>query len=485
MHLDSATRQRGSNGLADDLAPAPAKPLILIEFNELTPSLMFKFMGQGHLPNFKRFYEESEVYTTDAREEGENLNPWVQWITIHSGLPADQHGIKRLSDGHHLKSKAIWDILSDSGYRVWVCGSMNARYDKPLRGFLLPDPWSSGLTPFPAEEFEAYYDFVRDQVQEHTNTKRQVSKLRAWRFVTYMLTHGLSLGTLGAIVRQLVGERRGRGRWKRASLMDRLQWDLFSYYYGKCRPHFTTFFLNSTAHYQHSYWRNMEPEKFAVKPSEQDNRQYGEAILYGYQQMDLLMGRFLKLAGQDTTLVFCTGLSQQPYLKAEEAGGRYYYRLIGTQVLADPIGITHPFEFTPLMSDQALLRFADEESCVHAEQVLQSYRLFDGPAFWCQRTGASLMVQCQWTKAVSENVELLQQGSGRRVPFFKVFYSMDVLKSGFHHPDGMLWVRRPSREHVVHSEKLSICAIAPMVLQHFGMAPPEEMLSAGTLVSSS
>src|SRR5262249_24285708 len=163
--------------------------------------------------------------------------------------------------------KAVWGIISEAGYRVWVCGSMNARYDKPLNGFLLPDPWSSGLTPFPPGEFEAYYEFVRDQVQEHTNTSRRPPKLAAWRFLTYMLPHGLSLGTVGSVVRQLVRERRGGVRWKRASLMDLLQWDVFRRYYVLHRPAFSTFFLNSTAHYQHSYWRNMDPEAFAVKPS--------------------------------------------------------------------------------------------------------------------------------------------------------------------------------------------------------------------------
>ncbi len=118
---------------------------------------MFKFMAAGLLPNFNKFYQESHVYTTDAEEEGDNLNPWVQWVTVHSGLSAKEHGVKWLSEGNKLPAKATWDVLSEAGYRVWVCGSMNARYDKPLHGFLLPDPWSVGLSPYPAGEFEQYY----------------------------------------------------------------------------------------------------------------------------------------------------------------------------------------------------------------------------------------------------------------------------------------------------------------------------------------
>src|SRR5688572_21031639 len=96
--------------------------VILIEFNELSPELMNRFISEDRLPNFKRFRDESEVFTTDAEEEGESLNPWVQWVTVHSGLSAAEHGIQTLSEGHKLKSKAIWDLISDAGYRVWVCG---------------------------------------------------------------------------------------------------------------------------------------------------------------------------------------------------------------------------------------------------------------------------------------------------------------------------------------------------------------------------
>jgi hypothetical protein len=455
--------------------PASPAPLIMVEFNELTPGLMHEFMSAGSLPHFKRFHDESDVFTTDAEAEGEDLNPWVQWVTVHSGLSAAAHGVRWLSEGHKLQAKAIWDFLSEAGRKVWVCGSMNARYDRPLNGCLLPDPWSTGLSSFPAGEFDDYYDFVRSQVQEHTNKSAPLAKGAAARFGRFMLRHGLSLGTSVALAKQLVAERISGGKWKRAVLLDRLQWDVFRHYYRKLRPDFSTFFLNSTAHFQHSYWRNMDPSRFAVRPTEAENREYGGAIRYGYQQMDALVGRFLRLAGRDATLVFCTGLSQQPYLKAEAKGGRHYYRLIGRGVLTDPLGIVDPFEFDPVMSDQALLRFSDAAARERAETLLATYRVKDNRAFSLQPDGANLMVQCAWTRPLESDAELKVEGTGRTVPFFKVFYSMDVIKSGFHHPDGMLWVRRPDRTHRVHPEKVSLRSIAPIVLRHFDLPIPESM----------
>ncbi len=204
--------------------PRTSNAVILIEFNELTPKLMEQFIRLGHLPNFKRFHDEAHVYTTDAEEEGETLNPWVQWVSVHAGLSASEHGITRLSDGHKLQTKAIWDLLSEAGFRVWVCGSMNARYDKPINGHILPDPWAPGLEPYPKEEFDAYHNFVRRAVQEHTSTTPAPSKRDALKFVTFMLTHGLSFSTVRTILTQLWTERIiGKDHWKRAVLMDHLQ----------------------------------------------------------------------------------------------------------------------------------------------------------------------------------------------------------------------------------------------------------------------
>jgi hypothetical protein len=56
---------------------------------------------------------------------------------------------------------------------------------------------------------------------------------------------------------------------------------------------------------------------------------------------------------------------------------------------------------------------------------------------------------------------------------------MDVVKSGRHHPDGMFWIRRPSRRHRVCEEKISLRAVAPTILQIFGVPAPEFMTGKG------
>lgn len=455
--------------------------VILIEFNELTPDLVQRFIDRNRLPNFRRFYQESEIYTTDAEEEGDLLEPWIQWVTLHTGLSAAEHGVQLLSESPKCDAPAVWDLLSDAGYRVWICGSMNAFYRTPLNGYVLPDPWSTQVAPHPRGEFEAFYRFVQKNVQEHTTAAGSLTKSDALNFLRYMVSHGLAPRTVVALLQQILSERGGRNRWRRAVLLDRLQWDVFHHYYRRLRPEFATFFLNSTAHFQHKYWRNMEPELFNAQQNAPQQSELRDAILFGYERMDDLLGRFMTLAGSDTTLIFCTALSQQPYRKDEASGGRRYYHLKRPTAMAEKLGVEGRYSYEPVMAQQFYLRFESEAAAGTAHKRLETFRLNGRQVFELIPKGSALFCSCALHEALSPDA-LLHGGDGTEpVRFFDVFYEMDGIKSGYHHPDGMLWVRRPDRQHQIVREKISLRSVAPAVLEMFGLPAPEHLSQSSFL----
>jgi hypothetical protein len=447
--------------------------VILLEFNELTPTLVERFMAEGKLPHFKRFYHESQAYVTDAQEAQDKLNPWIQWVTVHSGMSFAEHGVFHLGDGHKLARKCIWDLLSDAKLPVWVCGSMNPRFDIPLNGYLLPDPWTTNVAPYP-DELSPYFRFVQRNVQEHTNDHVPLTRAEYVGFVKFMVAHGLSAATAGTIVQQLMRERLGGSRWKRAVLLDRLQWDVFQFYYRKLRPAFATFFLNSTAHLQHKYWRHMEPEHFTIKPSPEEQAEYESAILFGYQEMDKLLGRFMDLAGRDATLVLCTALGQQPCLTYEDQGGKTFYRPRDFAQVLELAGVNAPYRVAPVMSEQFQVLFDNERDAQRAETLLGALQVDNMPAMLVTRDGAALFSGCKIYGPLPKEA-VLRAGGDHAVPFFDIFYQGDGLKSGMHHPDGFLWIRTPARVHRVAPAKVPLRAVAPTVLGMFGIARPSYM----------
>ena len=290
-----------------------------------------------------------------------------------------------------------------------------------------------------------------------------------------MATHGLRPSTVGAIVRQLAGERRADTGWKRAVILDRLQTDLFLSHYKRAKPDFSTLFLNSTAHYQHLYWRNMEPEHFKVKPEPGEQQVYQEAILYGYQEMDRLVGEVLDLAGNDAVVVLVTALSQQPSLKYEDIGGKNLYRPNNFQRLLDEAGITDPAEVTPVMAEEFNVDFESEEAARRGKEKLEALRVGDEIAMRAKLEGAGLRCQCMIWTPLEPDAKLSLDGNGRSVPFFDIFYRLDLLKSGQHHPDGLFWVHTPERRHEVHEGRVQLTSIAPTLLEMFGAPVPEHL----------
>ena len=437
--------------------------VIVLEFNELTPKLVLQWIGEGKLPGFKRLFDESIAYTTDAGEQPPNLEPWIQWVTVHTGLTYDQHGVFDLGDGHKLKAPRIWDIASDHGRRVWVCGSMNASMQNGrVNGAIVPDPWSTGFKPFPEQEFQDFFHFVRTNVQEYTRDKVPLSKGDYIRFVRFLLRNGLSAVTVRKTVAQLLSESGGKFKWRRAMILDRLMWDVFRAKWRALKPHYSTLFLNSVAHLQHFHWRNMDPAAFPIQPTAQEQAEYADAILRGYQSMDLIIQEALALVeGTPTSIVLMTALSQQPLLAYEESGGKQLYRAVDPMALKAFAGITAAAQFEPVMSEEFRFVFSTEGDAADAEHKLMALTCDGQAVMRIKRTGAELYGGCAIISKPGTQGAIQSTVTGGSKPFGELFYASLSVKSGGHHPDGIFWVRSPHAQPRVVAQRVPLPQTAP------------------------
>jgi hypothetical protein len=441
--------------------------LFLIEFNELCPALLQDFMGRGWLPNFRRLYESSAVFTTDAGERHPNLEPWIQWPTVHSGLSFAEHRIFHLGDGRRLPHKCLAEVLSDAGVAVGVFGSMNLNYGQ-LRGYVVPDPWDREGAAFP-DCLGPFYRTVARQVQE-SSAAAGLPRREALSFGWFLLRHGLTAGTGWALARQLLRERRDPGlRWRRPLLLDRLQYDVFRRLNRTFGVGFATFFCNSTAHFQHYHWRNMEPGRFAAPPPEGEHPSLRDAIPEGYRAMDRLVGRFLR-DYPDAVHVLCTALSQQPWTNTTKCTfrPRRFDRLLEFARVALPADAVRP-----VMAEQFHVACPNRETAAVAETRLRELTVDGGPLMHVERSGTSLFAGCRVTDPGVLGQPVVRRSDGGRLPFGELFHIVHTMRSGRHHPDGVLWVRS-GRHHVV-AEKVPLTDVAPTALAHFGVPQPARM----------
>lgn len=453
-----------------------ASSVVVLELNELCPPLLERFIARGDLPNLARLRSGSAGFITEAGEPQVHLNPWIQWVTAHTGAGYDAHGVFKLGEGSGLTLPTVADAVGDAGGQVWLCGPMNVVPTEPVRGRWLPDPWNPGNAPVPAE-LEPFAAFVRANVQEHTNASARLSRSAYLRFLAFMARHGLSAGTVAATTRQLVGERTGRReRWRRAALLDRFQWDLFRHHWMRDRPTFATYFSNTTAHYQHVYWRYMDPEPFTLKPSTEELARYGDAVPFGYREMDRLVGEALAMVDDDTTLVFCTALSQQPYLLKEDEGGNRFHRPHDMADLLGRLGVVGLQSVAPVMAAQFHAFFETEHAAEAAADLLGGTTVDGRAAFEVRLVGTDVFTGCALTTDVAADAVLVTPG-GVRLPFHEHLYRAETAKSGYHHPDGALWIRSPGLAPTLVDERVPLRSVAPTLLTLLGVPVPSTMTS--------
>ncbi len=447
-----------------------SKPLILIEMNELCPDLLRKWMEAGELPNFSRFYRESDVFTTDVDvEDSKYLEPWIQWYSMHTGVNYDTHGVYHLTDGPKSGEKDIWGMLRDAGLNVGNFSSMNCGGFEAEGSFYVPDPWVTSERAYP-QELQLFQDFVQNQVQEYTNPNKVFGPTEMAKTLAFLTGHGLSTKTIHRIVTQLSSEKlkdAGEG-WKRVFILDWLCADVFRHYMRKTQPAFATFFSNSIAHCQHAYWRCMEPEKFDVQPSDDELTRYGDAILLAYKNSDAILGEMFKLERQGYQLALASALSQQPFLRLEGIGGQRFYRMHDVESALRDLQIPYQ-DVQPVMTHQYMVRFA---SGTERDAAIESLRALsvDGKALFQADPSDedSLYLGNQLREEMPHGLRIEGfRGSNQELKFDDLFYLIDETKSGCHHPDGVLWFKTGT--HHIHSKKVSILDVAPTILEWFGV----------------
>jgi hypothetical protein len=441
--------------------------VLLLEFNELTPALLQSFMADGSLPHFRRLYERSTAYTTTAGDDP--LEPWVQWPTVHCGVPFAEHGARYLGEGRAIAFPGIARVLSDAGVVVGDFGTINANY-RDLRGYCVPDPWNDDAVAQPAE-LRPYVDFVARAVRENTREALpSFTVAEACALALCMIRNGVTLGTFLACVGQLVRERvRPADRYRRVFALDRVQYDIFRALNARFDVGFAAFFSNSTAHLQHYYWRNMAPHAFAQPLPAGDDAALRSAVRNGYRAMDALLGRVVHDHPR-ARVILCTGLSQEAWPETTKC--TYRPRDFGAMLAF--AGCDVPVRVRPVMAERFRVVCATVEHAEAAAAALARVTSDGAPLMGVERRGTIVYAGCDVIETEDRALaRSVRNGAGDTRPFGSLFYRITGMNSGRHHADGALWIA--ADRHTTIARKLPLAHVAALVLEECGVPPAPTM----------
>lgn len=357
-----------------------ATQLFLLELNEINFEFVNAYAERGLLPNLGRLINRHGIAETTSEYEYSELEPWIQWVTAHTGLTLAEHGVRRLGDITKHDHHQIWEHLQNFGLSVGAISPMNAKNRLNNPAYFLPDPWTptpisgrAGLRSLYAAVAQAVNDNAQSRVTLQSAAQLMAGLMRFAQISNYAKYSRLALGSLSR-------------PWFKALFLDLLLTDVFITESKRKFTNFSSLFLNAGAHIQHHYMFNS-----AVYTGEGRNPSWyvsenADPLLDVYTLYDCLVGQIID-SFPHARLMIATGLHQDPHTELT-----WYWRLKDHDAFLRKTGV--PFvRVEPLMSRDFLVVCASTEQALEAERCLAAMVGDDGaPLFEVNNRGNDLFV---------------------------------------------------------------------------------------------
>ena len=398
---------------------------ILLGLNELNFDYIKFYINQGLLTNFKKILEIQPTIETISENEYKLLEPWVQWVTIHSGKSYQEHTIFRLGDiVNKPELSQIFEELEAEGLSVGAVSPFNAENRLKYPSFFVPDPWTK-TNPSGNWIVKALYQAVHQSVNDNAKSKLNLKS---------MISLGLGLLLYVPVLRwshylETVFKVKKPGA--KALILDSLLADVHLTLWKKHKPDFSNLFLNSGAHIQHHYLFNSKAYNGNIKNPEWYCPKDCDPLINILSEYDKQIGKLLKQ--KDLKIIIATGLHQQPHEHLT-----FYWRLKEHVKFADMIGIKNFSEILPRMSRDFLVKFNKETDALNAENLLNSFYASkdDIKIFEVDNRGTSLFVELVYPNDIDESDSIYSKESNLKLEKFKSYIAFVAIKNGEHNGIG-------------------------------------------------
>tara|TARA_B100001093_G_C26855155_1_gene1027054 strand:+ start:3891 stop:5183 length:1293 start_codon:yes stop_codon:yes gene_type:complete len=426
------------------------KSLILLELNEVSLKYVERYIQQGKLKNFKKLIKEFGISETHSEKKYENLEPWIQWVTVHTGKSFYEHNIFRLGD-RNKNLNNIWDELDKNNINSCLISPMNVFNPNLENSIFIPDPW---VNTHSSKGFfiKALHKSISSMVNDNAKQKFKIKDLILFTAAIVRFTDIRKYGKLFYLFFTSFDKP-----WRKAIFLDLILSNVFLSVYDKKKYLFGSIFLNAAAHIQHHYFYSSDVyDGNQRNPSWYCSKKH-DPLFEIYKLYDEILEDFFKKY-KESRIILATGLSQEPTQKS-----KFYWRLKNHQKFLREIGITFQ-KVEPRMSRDFLVSFDDELTCSNAEKIFISLELKNSNFFEVDNRGKSLFVTLTYHQNISKDDVLTNIDKKLIYPIFKNV-SLVALKNGHHNQTGYYLDNNNKNTETVSSFELK--NIFKNIISHF------------------
>jgi hypothetical protein len=404
-----------------------SKRLILIELNEINFDYVKDYIKNYNLPNFSKLLD-GKLSETTSEKEYEELEPWVQWVSAHTGKKLAEHNVFRLGDVVNSDVDQIFERVEAKGYSVGCISPMNASNKLLKPSYFIPDPWTmtkSDNSFWSRKLTEVIQQVVNDNAQSKVSIKNLflllAGILRFARFKNYPRYLKLAFSVL-------------KKPWSKAMFLDLFLHDVHLTLLKKKKPNFSTLFINAGAHIQHHYLFNAKPYKNRDKIKNPDwyISPNDDPLLDLLKLYDNIIGEYLT---SDYDVIIATGLTQLPFTHE-----KYYWRIKNHSDFLNKLNIKFK-SVAPRMTRDFLIEFSSEEDALIAEKQLSNVKsVVDGICLFndIDNRKTSLFVTLTYPNKLNKIFEISNEEQKLDIKSDLAFVA---IKNGMHSPKGYLYLK--------------------------------------------
>ncbi|HEV3410377.1 MAG TPA: alkaline phosphatase family protein [Chthoniobacterales bacterium] len=284
----------------NDMTQRPAKRVLLVGWDAADWKLIQSLLEAGKMPVLEGLIERGVSGRISTLQP--IVSP-VLWNSIATGKHADKHGIlgfvEPSPDGNGVRpvsstsrrAKALWNILSQHGYRSCVVGWYASHPAEPINGCILSDRFQTTVenasTVRALDPAAVHPPELLELAEELRVSPAELTAEQLRPFFAHELpdtTKDIRPHLMAKLLAECASIHNAA-----TYFAEHEQWDLLAVYY------------DAIDHFGHGFMEYHPPAMAHV--STQDAAIYGHVMEAVYRFHDLMLGRLLELAGPDTTVL--------------------------------------------------------------------------------------------------------------------------------------------------------------------------------------
>ena len=428
--------------------------LILIELNEINFDTVISYIEKGtYLPGFKILIEKG-ITNTVSEFQYENLEPWIQWPSVHTGKTFDEHRVFRLGDFINSSEEQFFEQVERAGFTVGAVSPMNASNRLKNPTYFIPDPWTQ--TPCDNSFLsKSITDAIVQAVNDNSQSKLTLKTIFSLGLAFIALVKPTRYIPMLKYALNSIGKS-----WRKALFLDMFLYEIHKTLFKRKKPDFSTLFLNAGAHIQHHYFFN---SPYVTSPDLKNPAWYigkkNDPFLEMLKVYDEMLMDLLKLP--NTEIIVATGLSQKPYEQL-----RFYYRLKDHASFLKKIGIEFA-NVVPRMTRDFLISFDTEEEASKAEQKLSNILVNNEVMLFeeVDNRGKDIFVVLTYPSEITNKTIITYSGKEAQLNDLVTFVA---IKNGEHQSKGFAYFSEGISEFAP-PQGSHVAKIHNTVLQFFGI----------------